>query len=160
MGSRSRFRLFASLIASKVGPQSVIADVAGGKGGLRGALHLIGYRNVITIDKRRCQARGRGEYRLFDYRTEPDKYDLIVGMHPDQATDHIIMFAGEKRRPAMVCPCCITPSAAPYGGGCWSYFGWLQHLKGLAKSMELKVEHIRLPMEGRSDVLILTPRNS
>jgi hypothetical protein len=160
LGDPSRFRVFAKYIAAEFGPEARIADVAGGKGKLRASLHLLGYRSVTTIDTRRHLARGRrGEaYRLFDWRSEPGAYDLVVGMHPDQATDHLILFAGKHRVPAMVCPCCVLPSAAPYGGARWGYGDWLHHLKSLAAGRGLSVRHVRMPFGGRNDLLILTPK--
>src|SRR5262245_4178393 len=106
MGDPARFRLFAAEAAKLVSPDARIADVAGGKGKLRGSLHQIGYRNVLTVDKRPYLARGRrGEaYRLLDWETEKERFDLILGMHPDQATDHIILFAAKTKTPAIICP--------------------------------------------------------
>ncbi len=157
MGDPSRFWKFARFIAKVASPGMHIADVAGGKGKLRGALWMIGLKNVTTIDVRHEQAR-RGAYRLFDYRTEPGKYDLLVGMHPDAATDHIIMFSGFRRVPAIICPCCVMPSASRYGGRRGYYPDWLSHLKSLSVSMRMKVLHTRIDIAGRNDVLYLEPK--
>ena len=132
-------------------------SVAGGKGGLRSALYLLGYRNVVTIDKRHHLARGRpgGAYRHLDWNNEPDNYDLIVGMHPDQATDHIILFAARVGKPALICPCCVMPSAVTYGGRAGDFRDWIGHLKSLAARYRRRCEHFAIPITGRNEVLYL-----
>lgn len=163
MGDPSRFRVFAATIAASVTANTRIADVAGGSGGLRTALFLLGIHNVTTIDKRPKLARGRkGEaYRFLDWQTEPDRYDCVVAMHPDQATDHAILFAARCGIPAMICPCCIMPSAADYGGrlGAAGYFDWVRHLKCLAQVHGMTVTHSRLNISGRNDLLVLMPKH-
>ena len=132
-----------------------IADVAGGKGYLRSNLEEKGFSGVETWDKRFKHTAGKQIYRYFDYKTAP-KYDAVIGMHPDEGTDHIIMYAGLNKVPAIICPCCVKPSAAMYWGN-HKYKLWLEHLKKLAASLNLKVEEVKLKIVGRNDVLMLTP---
>lgn len=157
MGDSRRFDLFGALIARNLDPQMRIVDVAAGKGYLQANLHERGFRDVESWDKRRRMAKGRRMYRYgyFDHRTAPD-YDGIVAMHPDEATDQAVLYAGERRVPAIICPCCAKPSAVAYWGRN-TYGGWMEHLVTLAQRHRLDVTHTALAMSGRNQVLILRP---
>jgi SAM-dependent methyltransferase len=158
MGDRSRFRLFAQLIAERFPDRKArIADVACGKGQLHSELHLLGYRNVVSWDKRKRNLRRLSvgfRYEWFDYRNAPRGYDLVVGMHPDEGTDHIILYAAKHKVPFLVCPCCVLPSAAEYGGQRACYTDWMRHLVGLARSRRMTTDTVSLPMDGRKQVIV------
>jgi hypothetical protein len=161
MGDSRRFDLFGAVVARNLDRAMSIADIAGGKGLLRANLYERGFRNVTSWDKRRRYAKGRLGYRFeyFDHRTAPT-YDAVVAMHPDGGTDEAIVYAGERRVPAIVCPCCAIPSAATYWGARGSYSQWMTHLVRLAERVGLEVTRTALPMTGRNQVLILRPRRS
>jgi hypothetical protein len=116
MGDPNRFRCFADLIETVLPTRGArIADVASGRGKLQGELYRRGIKNVVAYDGRRRNAKGKPHARWwFDYRTAPDEFDLVVGLHPDEATDQIIHFACEKRKPFVVCPCCVMPTATEF----------------------------------------------
>jgi len=158
MGDSRRFDLFGALVAGNLEPGMHIADIAAGKGYLRANLYQRGFHNVTSWDKRRGCARGRPGYRYgyFDHRSAPS-YDAVVAMHPDGGTDEAIVYAGERRVPAIVCPCCVVPSAATYWGSHGSYEEWMRHLSALALKLRLSVTDVNLPMVGRNRVLILRP---
>lgn len=159
MGDVNRFRLFADLIGEQfpLCRQGPIADVASGHGGLQAALRAQGFTNITSWDKRRRNAGPRRcyHYGYFDYRSAPRGYDLVVAMHPDQATDHVISYAVKHRIPFAVCPCCRLPSAHPFDGD--SQEAWLTHLTAIAQ-LTHDVERLDLSMSGRSVVLIGRPR--
>jgi hypothetical protein len=159
MGDAQRFRLFSGAIAENFPDRNAsIADVAGGRCQLNTALHLIGYRNVISWDKRKKNANSRGRYHygLFDYRSAPRNYDLVVGMHPDEGTDHIVQYACKHKKPFMVCPCCVKPSASRFED--IGYEGWIRHLVRLAEVGRLAVEIAELPMRGRNLIIVGRPK--
>ncbi len=159
MGDSRRFDLFADVVARRfLNRAASIADVAGGKGLLRGALHRRGFGRVVTIDRRQRLAKGRPgtRYGLFDGAREPAGFDLVVGMHPDAATDHIIVYAARHGVPFAVCPCCVIPSALPFAGPT-SYAGWTRHLARLACGFGFDVEDLELPMRGCATVLVGHP---
>jgi hypothetical protein len=134
-----------------------IADVASGKGQLQAELRLSGYGTIESWDKRPRNAKTRHGYRYgyFDYRNAPRGYDLVIGMHPDEGTDHIIQYACKHRTPFIVCPCCVKPSASQFQD--IGYEGWMRHLIGLAETGRMAVEVISLPMLGRKEVIIGRP---
>lgn len=158
MGDSRRFDLFARVVARNVGTSARVADVAGGKGHLQAALRQLGFSDVTSWDRRPRYAGNRRGYRYgyFDHSTAPE-YDAVVAMHPDEGTDHALLYAAERRVPAVICPCCVRPSAAAYAGP-GKYHAWVAHLVRLAERGGLAVTATTLPMSGRNDVLILKPR--
>ena len=157
MGDPRRFDAFAKLIERHVHVSASVADVAGGKGYLQSAMRQRGYRSIVSWDKRKRCATGRAGYRYgwFDHRTAP-AYDAVVAMHPDEGTDHAILYAIEHGVTALVCPCCIKPHATTYWGD-GNYRDWCRHLSGLAARGKRRPVWTTLPIVGRSDVLIVNP---
>lgn len=169
MGDTRRFLEFARLIGGQFTRRDFnVADIAGGRGSLRAALRNEGFGRITTFDPRqyagrdkprparvrRCDPGQSHMLRLFDYRREPG-YNLVVAMHPDGGTDHAVMYASTHQVPAVICPCCIMPSAAPYTGRQLPE-QWRRHLVQLAKGMTHR--WVTLPIKGANEVLILTPR--
>lgn len=157
MGDPRRFHLFADFIADHLPRQARIADVAGGRGILQIALRERGFCHVTSWDRRRRTLYNRYGHRYgwFTHDTPAD-YDAIVALHPDQATDHAILYAGHRRVPAIISPCCVRPSAAVYSQSA-KYALWCAHLDTLARRLHLEVRWHRLPMNGRNDVMLITP---
>jgi len=155
MGDIRRFRLMADLIQGLIPNRNIrIADVAGGHAKLQATLRQSGYTNILSIDKRRKYASGRIGYRygLFTYDIA-EAFDLVVGMHPDEATDHIVIYGHKHQVPWVVCPCCVRPSAVSYGDGANDYHRWMAHLRVLGGGPK-RVRTIQLPMAGRNVVLV------
>ena len=158
MGDSRRFDEFAKLVARNIPREAHIVDVASGKGYLQAALHQLGYRFVTSWDKRHKNACNRRGYRYgyFDYKTASAEYQAVVAMHPDEGTDHAILYACKHRVPAIVCPCCILPHAEPFWGS-YKYPLWLKHLEHLATSRGMRVQWTKLRISGRNDVMIIRP---
>lgn len=149
MGDARRFDVFATAISRRWPDRSLrIADVAGGKGGLRAALYRLGYESVVTIDKRSRKAhRPYYRYGLLTAET-PCDFDLIVGMHPDEATDVLMDYAITHRLPYAVVPCCERPVAWRWDGG-----DWIRHLARQSERRGRLPEFQGLPMTGRNVML-------
>jgi hypothetical protein len=168
MGDPRRFTAFATLIASQFHGNYKVVDVAGGEGALRAALYNYGFKRITTYDPReyvgrndprparvrRCDPGQKHFLRLFDYR-KVEGYDLVVAMHPDGGTDHAVLYASKHQVPAVICPCCILPTAAPFQQR-HTKEQWKRHLVQLAKGMDHK--WLKMDIYGDSDVLILNPR--
>lgn len=162
MGDSRRFNLFADIVADHVNSEAKVADIAGGKGYLQIALRERGFKKVETWDKRtrnnKTQIRKSvidQRYSYFNQNCE-HKYDAIVAMHPDEGTDHSILFAAKHRIQAIICPCCVKPSAVAY----WEshkYDLWKDHLINLGRRNNMEVIEKKLKMNGRNDVLIFKP---
>lgn len=160
MGDRRRFDLFAKLIEKSFASFRTlpIVDVASGKGTLQAALRQRSFINIISWDRRPRNGKPRKFYRYgyFDFQAAPSTYQLVVAMHPDEGTDHAILYAVKHRVPFIVCPCCTKPSAAPYWGR-YNFQGWKNHLMHLARTGNMEVSETTLPMNGRNVVLIGIP---
>lgn len=159
MGDKRRFDLFAQVINYHFGglKTAPIHDVAGGRGHLQASLRERGFRDVLTWEPKMRPIRSRvARFRsqCFDQSKAP-KAALVVGMHPDEATDHIILHAVKHGIPFAVCPCCIKPSASAFWGQ-HKERQWVDHLERLAKGFE--VQRLYLKMSGRNTVLIGRPR--
>jgi hypothetical protein len=80
--------------------------------------------------------------------------DVLVGMHPDQATEPIIDAALSLNKPFAVVPCCVFPDLFPErvgvdGAPVRSYAQFLEYLR----SKDPGIETAYLPFRGRSRVL-------
>lgn len=145
MADKRRFDLFAGLITTHFAAPRIY-DIAGGLGRLNQALTVRG-RDVTTFDRRHKHLDGlKFEERLFTL-DEPCGCDLVVGMHPDGATQLIVQYAAKHHIPFAIVPCCSENGM--------SYKPWMRHLLALAKDEGFaRVEELSLPMEGRARVIV------
>lgn len=146
MGDRRRFQAFSDFIIRTYPNVKRIADVAGGHGLLSVELLLRGFEPVI-IDPRRADTlphRTRKRLRKEALRigvvpklervfamieeVDLDQFDLIVGMHPDQATEPIVREATRRGKPFAVVPCCVMP----LDGIGRTFAEWVEYLASLA----------------------------
>lgn len=103
-GSPERFEIVADFIENYYG-SSVhnIADVAGGQGMLSRLLNKRGYNSEV-IDPRGYTMVGISS-RPEEYKSSmADYYDLIIGLHPDQALKDVV--ESSMIRSVFVIPCC------------------------------------------------------
>jgi hypothetical protein len=73
-------------------------------------------------------------------------------MHPDEATDVIIVEAAKRNIPFAIVPCCIKPSAVVYRGQ-YKYDEWVKHLKNVAQKLGYDAYEKQLKMSGRNLVI-------
>lgn len=162
MGDDRRHDLFSKVVARNLDPTRVarVADVAGGKGVLSKKLRVLGFKSVVTFDKRKTSRHKRSDpaYRNYWFTADEEElFDAVVAMHPDQGTDHSILYGARRRVPVIVCPCCVLPHAEAYRGP-KRFEDWISHLKKIAARGRLDVQEAQLPMRGRNLVLIMRPR--
>jgi hypothetical protein len=161
MGDPRRFDKFADVIFSEFGAltSAPVADVAGGKGGLQGALRARGFSDITSWDKRQKYAGPRRcyHYGYFDFRSAPRSYGLVVGMHPDEGTDHIVCYAIKHRVPFAVCPCCVKPSATKYPAE-REYRRWCDFLAATAEYGNFRLRRFDMRMHGCAHVILGRPR--
>ena len=148
MADKRRFEFFATLITDRF-PAPRIFDIAGGMGKLNQALTALG-RDVTTFDRRHKHLPVKNfEERIFTI-DEPCACDLVVGMHPDGATQLIVKYAAKHRVPFAIVPCCSENGM--------SYKPWMRHLTQLARDAGFAtVEELSLPMDGRARVIVGDP---
>ncbi len=104
-GDESRFEEVAGFVYGKFGNSiKYIADVAGGQGMLSRILSKKYNYEAEVIDPRHYQIVGV-KNREREYTSDmAGFYDLIIGLHPDEAVREVVESA--KIRPVLVVPCC------------------------------------------------------
>lgn len=104
-GAPERFEVLAEYINARYGNRvTYIADVAGGQGMLARILNKKYNYACEVIDPRGWTLKGvPGRQEVFSPDLSPF-YDLIVGLHPDEATRAVAEAA--LLRPAILIPCC------------------------------------------------------
>lgn len=151
MGDKRRFQVTVDLFSSIFKNKNLkIADIAGGKGYLRLALLEKGYKHVTTFDPLiRKERVKKGIYipRKFNYKLHSKDFDLIIALHPDEATDHAVF----THLPGLIVPCCIKPSVVSFNKK-YTFKNWLDHLSSLIiRNYEVK----KLGFDGRNTGLII-----
>lgn len=103
-GDPKRFKVIADFVEQKYGRRIThIADVAGGQGMLARMLRKKNYEAEV-IDPRGWTLRGIPS-RTEEFNSDmADYYDLIIGLHPDEATRAVVESA--KARPVIIVTCC------------------------------------------------------
>lgn len=103
-GDPVRFEAVAEVVAERFGKNiKFVADVAGGQGMLARMLAKRGYE-VEVIDPRGWALVGVNNREAEYSSSMADYYDLVIGLHPDQALRDVVESA--KIRPTLVIPCC------------------------------------------------------
>jgi hypothetical protein len=159
MGDNARGPIFANWLVRHFSPEDYprVADLAGGKGKVSRELVRCGYKPVV-FDCRKESQRGkqysRRKRNLEKEKFRPKEFDLVVGMHPDAITWHVIRLASEAKANFAVVPCCIMfPYRKPTPEG-FGFGQWLNWLKTEANKMGFEVSQFTLPIHGKNTVLM------
>ena len=104
-GDPNRFEVISDFVANKYGKKvKYIADVAGGQGMLTRMLRKKYNYEAEVVDPRGWALKGV-QTRQEEYNSDmADYYDLVIGLHPDEATRAVAESA--KVRPTILIPCC------------------------------------------------------
>ncbi len=154
MSDSRRFNLLADFISRNYPCNTTIADIAGGKGALQIALREHSFKEVRTFDKRHKRISKKLDYKFgfFDQRVK-DSFDLLVGLHPDEASDVIILEASRRKIPFILVPCCTKPNLVPTKQ-IGNYKAWCNHLRNLAqKNSFYEVRELSLDITGPNKIL-------
>ena len=82
---------------------------------------------------------------------------IVVGMHPDSATESLVDFALAHGKPFAVVPCCVCAVDFPKRRGVNSHAALVDHLR--RKDPE-RIGVATLPFEGKNVVLYSLPRRT
>lgn len=162
VGDRRRFREFARFIADTFPTARRVADVAGGRGELAFRLFELGKMPVIIDPRdrtfpgwvhRELRKRGVREGRLSTierWRSGVENanlagFDLIVAMHPDEATEPALRAAVTNDIDCAIIPCCVFP----LDGVKRTKREWLDYLMSLAPNLQTA----ELPITGDNVIL-------
>jgi hypothetical protein len=103
-GDPERFEVLGRFVADRFPAVRYVADVAGGQGMLARVLTKRYNLTCDVVDPRGWSLKGVSA-RAEEYSSEfADFYDLIVGLHPDEALRPVVESA--RSRPVIVVPCC------------------------------------------------------
>jgi hypothetical protein len=156
MGDERRGQIFAQFIVKQFPKAQRVLDVAGGKGQVARKL-ANKKRDVVVIDNH-PRFEGRAHPRIkyikgwFTEDSEMPDCDVVVGMHPDEATAEIVLYAVKHRLPFAVVPCCRKGRHSENV----NYPGWLARLRSLARGYD--TYEAGLKMRGMNTVVVGKPR--
>lgn len=103
-GDPARFEVLADFVATRFPEARTAADVAGGQGMLARLLTKRHNVHCDVIDPRGWVLHGVSSRAVEFSAAMADYYDVIVGLHPDEALFDVVASAGV--RPVVVVPCC------------------------------------------------------
>lgn len=103
-GDPARFEVAARFIADRFPDARYVADVAGGQGMLTRILRKRFGFEAEVIDPRGWALKGVPARAEMFTPEMADYYDLVVGLHPDQALRSVVEAAGKVN--VLVVPCC------------------------------------------------------
>ena len=162
MGDNRRCRAFAAFVEDTFPQAHCVADIAGGTGQLSFWLHELGKESTIVDPRetrlpswlrRKLRKQSRSEGRLIEVprlrasveEADLDSFDLLVAMHPDEATEPALRQALDKDMDFAIVPCCVFPM----DGVRRSQEEWPLYRASLAPGIETTT----LPMTGANTVL-------
>ena len=151
MGDSRRFIVTRDFILRNYPGARSILCVADGKGDLADLLKKEG-RNAQVIDP---------VYNgLYFTRKWKHNCDLIVGLHPDEATAEIVMVGERLKIPYLIVPCCVKGPEAERMRDCFNkrfyenhtdkFTQWCKHLQKLSLNT---LRETTLPMRGQNLIL-------
>lgn len=175
---KKRHDLFADWLIRMYGKEflssgSGILDVAGGKGELSYALLERGIPSTVLDPDPRLEDRQQSSIPVLAHalhddglhllqEAAPREQDLlrncsmIVGMHPDQATEPIVLLSRHLKVPFALLPCCVMPTLFPHrqhkGQPVRSYRVFCEYLQAMQEGILLDY----LAFMGRNTILYNT----
>ncbi|MDD4779172.1 MAG: hypothetical protein PHT02_01020 [Tissierellia bacterium] len=147
MGDINRFKVFADFIERNYKYNKNILDVAGGQGGLSIELKRKGYNPTIIDPKIKSNINNVNKIKGYYTDNINIDYDLVVGMHPDGATEYIVRNAVKNNKKFAVVPCCIMPINKKLK---MNYHEWINYLYNIAGN---NVKTAQLPIGGMNIVI-------
>lgn len=133
MGASNRNYEFAQLINRNFKPQPILV-VADGKGELAKELNILGYQvRVIEWKPRWKKINGITYQKGWFDRDYNVTENLIVGMHPDEATAEIVLCARKHNINFAIVPCCVLGKESK---GVHGFNTWISKLEYLAKESQ------------------------
>lgn len=103
-GDPERFDVIANFVVGRFPDAKYVADVAGGQGMLSRVLRKKYGLEAEVVDPRGWTLKGVPARADLYTRAMADYYDLIIGLHPDEATREVV--ASGAVRDVLVVPCC------------------------------------------------------
>ncbi|MFC1601159.1 methyltransferase [Candidatus Sumerlaeota bacterium] len=162
MGDSHRHWELAKFVARTFPEATRVADVAGGHGVVAFFLRELGLAST-TIDtrdtglprrmRRQLRKRSVAQGRLIEVprivadirELDLSEFDLVVALHPDEATEPTVRAAVEQHKAFAIVPCCVFS----LDGVKRSREGWVDYLASLAPGATTDT----LPIDGANKVV-------
>lgn len=145
-GDPGRFQVVAEFIDNRYGKSvRYIADVAGGQGMLCRILRKKYNYDCEVVDPRGWTLKGVPGRAVELDRSMAGYYDLIVGLHPDEATRAVAQCA--RIRPAILIPCCNFWSEDKLG-----YHDLLKAIEDNYRAHGVRYERVTFPFKGPKNI--------
>lgn len=149
-GDPKRFEVVAGFIYNRYGKSiQYIADVAGGRGMLSRILRKKFNYDSEVIDPRGWTLKGVPGREIELNPSEAGYYDLIVGLHPDEATRAVAQAA--LLRPAILLPCCNFWSDEKLGRD-----ELIEAIEGYYRAHRVGFERVTFPFKGPKNIGIIS----
>jgi len=152
-GDSRRFDVVADFVIGRFsGSAKYVADVAGGKGLLTRVLSKRGNFICELIDPRKTVLKGI-RHRTEQFRAEmADYYDLLIGLHPDDALRELAKAA--LIRPVVLIPCCNFWDDQRRGKE-----ELLTAIEGFYRENSVSFERVALDFKGPKNIAIVSNPN-
>jgi hypothetical protein len=149
-GDPERFEVVAAFIHDRYGASvRYIADVAGGRGMLCRILRKRYNYECEVVDPRGWTLKGVPGRAVELDPSEAEYFDLIVGLHPDEATRSV---AGAALvRPAILVPCCNFWSEEKLGRE-----PLIEAIESYYAKRGVKCERVELPFKGPKNIALVS----
>lgn len=153
-GAENRFQVVADFIADRYWQDiTYIADVAGGQGMLARILSKQYNYSCEVIDPRGWVLKGVDNHAQEFDPSWASYYDLIVGLHPDEALRPVAQAA--LTRPAIVIPCCNFWSEEKLGRD-----ELVEAVEAFYRQHNVRFERVTFPFKGPKNIGIVSePEN-
>lgn len=154
MSDSKRNKVLAEFLQKQnLNPTSIL-DVAAGDGRLGACLsQQYPFAEVTAIDLKPRGNKGKIKWLKgkFPDRIDPSEFDLIVGMHPDEATWSIVEVCCRHRINFAVVPCCLLHTPKFFQKG--NMHTWSDFLFHYTQKHTKKASHNLLRMKGANHVV-------
>ena len=145
-GDPTRFEVLAAFIDDWFGKRvRYIADVAGGQGMLSRILRKKYNYDAEVVDPRGYTLKGVPGHAVELDASFADYYDLIIGLHPDEATKAVAEAA--LYRPAIMIPCCNFWSKEKLGRD-----ALLDAIEGYYQEKGISCERVHFDFKGPKNI--------
>ncbi|MBT7303189.1 MAG: hypothetical protein HN849_26905 [Victivallales bacterium] len=149
-GDPERFEAVASFVNDRYGTTvRFIADVAGGQGMLCRILRKKFNYDCEVVDSRGWTLKGVPNRQADFAPSMADYYDLVLGLHPDQATRAVAGAA--LLRPTVLIPCCNFWSDSKLGRD-----ELLEAIETYYREHDIVFERVVFPFKGPKNIGIVT----
>lgn len=155
MGDHQRGKVLAEYLHRNFPSQRSVLSVADGNHIL--AKHL-NYPRIQVIDpyvRSTKPSRVYKTHKQLFLSTDLYKCDLVIGLHPDEATGEIVDYSIKNRVPCVIVPCCVKGKYA--NGSLYTGKSWCNYLVNLLRQRGFDVDIDILPMSGANMVIRALP---